>query len=385
MNKPPNNFQSKNVLTISFAHLIHDIYTSFLAPMQTIIIEKIGITHTLFGMLSVFQRIPSLLNPFVGIVAEKFKIRYFLILSPSITAISMSLIGIAPGYIFLVILMLISGLSSTLFHVPTPVMIKQISGDKTGKGMGFYMFGGELARTIGPVIITGAVDLFGFEGSFKLIPMGFLSSIILFTRFKNVEIRKNSEKEKHTSRYVSTLLKFLPLYSSIFGILLTRGAMKSALTFYLPRFMDLTGHSMWISTAALSIVQLSGAAGTFFSGTISDTIGRKQIFLIISVASPILMWLFILINIKLLTFPLLLINGLFLLAPTPVLLALIHDLDTKHLPFLNGVYMTGNFFISSLMTFLVGYGFDMIGHELTFKIAACIAFIAIPIVIRLKI
>ena len=68
-------FNSTDVIFISLAHHIHDIYTSFLAPVQTLLIEKLAINHTLFGLLSVIQRIPNLLNPFVGIMADRVRIR----------------------------------------------------------------------------------------------------------------------------------------------------------------------------------------------------------------------------------------------------------------------------------------------------------------------
>ena len=160
-----NKFNTIRVASISVAHHIHDIYTSFLAPILPLLMEKFGITYTLAGLLSLIQRIPSLANPFIGMVADKVSVRYFIILTPALTAISMSLIGVAPSYIFAAILLLVSGISSTLFHVPAPVMIKHVSGNKIGKGMSFYMVGGELARTIGPVTVLGAISLWGFEGT----------------------------------------------------------------------------------------------------------------------------------------------------------------------------------------------------------------------------
>ena len=76
-------FQIGNVSTITIAHLIHDTYTAFLAPILPLIIEKFSISLSLAGLLSVIQRIPSLLNPFIGILADKMKVRYFVIFAPS--------------------------------------------------------------------------------------------------------------------------------------------------------------------------------------------------------------------------------------------------------------------------------------------------------------
>ncbi|MBN2348615.1 MAG: MFS transporter [Bacteroidales bacterium] len=379
--KDRKKFHTLDVVIISLVHHIHDIYTSFLAPIELVLRDKLGINHTMFGMLSVIQRIPSLLNPLIGIMAEKIKVRYAVIFAPSITAVSMSLMGIAPGYIFLAILLFISGFSSALFHIPTPVMIKQVSGKKTGRGMSFYMVGGELARTLGPIIITGAIDLWGFHGIFRLMPMGLVASLVLFLRFRNFDLRKNFTHAETTEGYRKTMRKFLPLFLTIAGILFTRGAMKASMTLYLKGYLELTGTSNWIAAIALSTVYLSGAAGTFISGTVSDKLGRRNTLLIISIISPLLMGLFIYLH-GILIFPLLILIGIFLLATTPVMLAAIHETDTNHLPFVNGIFMTGNFLISSIMTVVVGYAFDKLGYETSFKLAALLALLAIPFALK---
>ena len=67
------------------------------------------------GSLSVIQRIPSLFNPFIGILAEKVRVRYFVIFAPAVTTIAMGLIGVAPSYTVLAVLLFVSGISSTFF------------------------------------------------------------------------------------------------------------------------------------------------------------------------------------------------------------------------------------------------------------------------------
>ncbi len=143
-------FNKAQVATISLAHLAHDTYGSFLAPILPLLIEKLGISLYLVAFLDISRKLPSLLNPFFGILAERTDARYFVILSPALTAIVMSLLGLASSYEILIILLIISGISSTLFHIPSPGIIKESSGNKVGLGMSFYMVGGELARTLAP-------------------------------------------------------------------------------------------------------------------------------------------------------------------------------------------------------------------------------------------
>ena len=156
--KNKKKFQFGNVLTVSFAHLSHDIYSAFLAPLLPLLISKLGITLSMAGLLDVTRKLPSLFNPFVGLIADRVCVRYFIIITPAITGIAMSLLGIASSYPILLILLFVAGISNTLFHVPSPVMIKHVSAEQVGKGMSYYMLGGELARTLGPLLITAAIS-----------------------------------------------------------------------------------------------------------------------------------------------------------------------------------------------------------------------------------
>jgi FSR family fosmidomycin resistance protein-like MFS transporter len=288
----------------------------------------------------------------------------------------MGLTGLAPSYIVLVILLFVSGVSSTLFHVPAPVMVKKVSGERTGMGMSFFMFGGELARTLGPLIIVAAAEIWGLNATLKMIPFGLVASFVLWLKLRKIPISDEIRRSSDKINYMAVFVKFIPVFISLAGITFFRGAMKSALTLYLPVFLTGKGAELWFAGVSLSVLQLAGAAGTFYSGTISDKIGRRTTLVIVSIISPILLLLFLKTT-GVLSFILLMVMGLFLVAPQSVNLAVIHDLKTDHLPFVNGVYMMINFFINSVMTVFVGILSDRFGMEFTYSIAAFMAFGAI--------
>lgn len=378
----PGRFQTSNVILISLTHLLHDVYTSFLAPLLPLFIAKFNLSLTLSGLLAVIQRLPSLFNPFVGILAERIRVRYFVIFAPAITTVAMGFTGVAPTYSVLAVLIFVSGVSSTMFHVPAPLMIKKISGDRLGMGMSYFMLGGELARTLGPLVIVAAAEIWGLKGTLRMIPFGLVASFILWLKLRKIPIREDLRKDGVTINYPGVFMKFLPVFLPLAGLTLFRGAMKSALTIFLPVFLTGKGAELWIAGISLSVLQLAGAAGTFYSGTISDKIGRRSTLVIVSIASPLLFLLF-LKSTGILSFILLLAMGFFLVAPQSVNLAVIHDLKTDHLPFINGVYMMINFFIGSVMTLGVGALSDRIGMDLTFTISAFMAFGAIFFALRI--
>lgn len=363
------NFKKQEVITISSAHFIHDIYTSFLAPLLPLLIEKLGMNLFMGALLSIATRAPSLLNPFFGLMAEKVGLKYFVILTPALTAISMSLIGLANSFVMVFILVFVAGISSALFHVPSPTMIKEASGDKVGTGMSFFMVGGELARTIGPLIVTAGVSYWGLEGTYKLMPLGILASLILYIKLKDFDTNRALQKPKEKGDTKKQLKIYTPFFITLGGFLLFQAAMKSALTLYLPVYLVDKGESLWYAGISISILQLFGVIGTSVSGTISDKIGRKKTLIIATIGSVISMALFNWLN-SIFLLPLI---GVFLFATGPVLLAIVQS-TSSHMPtFMNSMYMSINFGMSAIVVFAIGLMGDYYGLHVTYIIANIIA------------
>ncbi len=378
-------FQSGNVILVAASHMLHDIYSSFLAPLRPLLIEKFGISLALASIWDLIMRIPWFLNPLIGIIAERTAPRYFIILTPAITAIVMSLLGLAPSFTIICILLFTMGISSAIFHVPAPTMIKRLSGKSTGRGMSYYMFGGELARTAGPLIITASVSYWGLEGIWRLIPFGLIASFILFLKLRNIKISDEiKRKPSETKDLLPVLKKYLPFFSVLIGITLFRAIMKSSLTAFLPTFYySERGESLWFANSALAAFQLAGAIGTILAGGISDRIGRRSTLLIISIMSPIMMFMFI--NSEgWVSFVFLILLGFFVFAPGPVLIALVQDRSKEFPVFMNSIYMTLSFVTSAFAVFFAGLMGDWIGLEKTYLIASILSLGAIPFVLFLN-
>ena len=361
-------FIRTKVLLISFAHFTHDVFSAFLAPLLPLIIEKLGLSLSMVALLDVIRRIPALFNPFLGLIAEKKDVKYFVILTPAITAISMSLIGVAPSYTFLVILLFVSGISSALFHIPSPTMIKMASGNRTGAGMSYYMVGGELARTVGPILATGAVSWWGLEGIYRLMPIGIIASVILYIKLKDFTTHvKAKKREKGDTK--ALLIEYRNFFIIIGLFILFQSAMRSAVTLYLPIYLVENGASLWYAGIALSLLQFFGVIGVFLSGNISDKIGREKTLLLTALGSTLFMGLFIYSqNIMVLA-----ILGFFLFASTPVLIAFVQDTNSNMPTFMNSIYMAINFGVSSMIVFGIGYLGDKIGLNDTFVVCNIMA------------
>ena len=385
--KKENTFQRKfktsSVISISISHLVHDIYSSFLAPILPLLIEKLGISYSMVSLLSFIQKAPNIMNPFIGLLADKIQMRFMVIITPVITGITMSLLGAAPSYIILAILLFVMGISSSFFHVLAPVMVKKSAGNQLGKGMSFYMIGGEIARTLGPLIIVGAVSLWGIEGTWRLIPFSVLASGILYFKLRNIKVSDNIKKVEKQSGIKDTIKKYLSLLLILSAFIFFRAFMKQGLSLFLPTyFTQVKGESFEFSGIIFAIFQFSGVFGVYFSGRLSDKLGRKSVLLVLGIITPIIMWMFLNLD-GYFTIPLLILLGFFSIAQGPVLLAIINGVSSDRPAFINSIYMTTNFGINALVVILVGVLSDVFSIEIMFKASAIIAFGGIPFVFML--
>jgi hypothetical protein len=104
--------------------------------------------------------------------------------------------------------------------------------------------------------------------------------------------------------------------------------------------------------------------------------------IITSLISAVLMWLYTSTG-ESFAIPLLILLGFFMFASTPILLAVVNDIDSEHAAFLNGVFMTINFLFSAFAIILVGVFGDLMGLELTYRLSPLFGLLSIPFIIGL--
>lgn len=374
-----DNFHTDQVMTITGGHFMHDTFSAFLPPLLKEIMTTLGTNYTAAGSLVIFTQLPSVLNPFIGFLADRMSLRYFVILAPAATATLMSAIGLVHSYFALMLILLAAGVSIAAFHAPAPAMIARVSGKRVGTGMSLFMAGGELGRTVGPIVVASAVVWWGIDGIWRLAALGWLTSAVLWWRLHDVKADPN--------RATPSLQTMLPRMQRVFPVLLwimlPKAFMVVALTTYLPVFMrDVQHADLWISAAALTILEGAGVVGALLTGTVSDRIGRAQMLLIVLILAPILLAAF-LFGPDWLIVPALIGLGLTAISPTPVLMAVVQDEFPDNRAAANGIFMFFTFLVRAGAIAVVGLMADRGGLSQAFFWSGVLAVLSIPAVFRL--
>jgi FSR family fosmidomycin resistance protein-like MFS transporter len=291
----------------------------------------------------------------------------------------MSLIGIAPNYTMLLVLMVFAGISVSIFHVPAPVVVARMAGNRKGLGMSFFMVGGEAARAIGPMAAVSAVALMGLDGFYPVMAVSFVCSLLLYVATRDLPV---TSAAKQPVPLLETWREMRDVLKPITGILIARGFMHGCMSAFLPTFIVMNTGNLWLAGIGLTIYETAGVVGVLVAGTLSDRFGRRRMLTLSLLGAPTSLLAFTWMD-GWAAYLLLVFTGFFLLSTTPVMLALIQDSGSRSPSAANGLFMMISFLARSAVIVIVGACGDVIGLKTTFIIFALIGFIGLPFVLRL--
>ncbi len=373
------NFETSRILVISGGHFVHDTYSAFISTLLPILIEKLGLSLALAGSLSVVTQLPSLLSVLIGYIADRVSVRYMVIFAPAATATLATMIGFMPTYLTTVMLLMCLGISIMSFHAPAPAMIAHISGNKVGRGMSFFMAGGELGRTVGPLLVSFGVTQWGIEGIWRLMIFGWLATAFLYVKLRDVSAKRDPKKAKPSP----IVQQFIRLFAPLFGVMIFRNMIVSSLSVFMVVFLvDVRGYEIPLAASALALYEFAGVGGALAGGTLSDRFGRRQTVAIAAVLSAIAMMLFIHIDGALLI-PILIMLGFTSLSVTPIFQALVQDQLPNNRATGSGMFILFAFIIRAINVMIAGYLGDLLGLQTTFIVLTVASLISLPFIMTL--
>jgi MFS transporter, FSR family, fosmidomycin resistance protein len=381
---PPSQageFHTEEVITLAAAHGAHDTFFAYLPTILPLLIKNLALNTTQAGLLSACTQIPNLIQPFIGHLADSKNLRLLVVLAPTFSGILVSLVGIAPSFGLAAILLLLAGFSTAAFHSISPAMVSARSGAKVGRGMGFFMVGGEMGFGIGPLIIVAVIGVFTIKGMPWLMTLGMLASIILWFKLKNVSTVRPTDEEAGLP-VKETLLQMRGLMFPIMAITFLTGFLLSSFVNYLPTFLSMEGVSFSLAGLSLTVVEFSATMGVLLMGLFSDRFGQRNIALIGTLVSVFFGFGFLSVHGW---FQVVMLVGVGLSAfiSNPAFLSMIQPRFTHNRALANGVYMSTSFVLRSLVVIIIGALSDLFGMRPVYYAGLGLSVLAIPFILML--
>ncbi|MCM8745943.1 MFS transporter [Thermomicrobium sp. CFH 73360] len=367
------------VALMSWAHFAHDLYPSFLGVLVPAIQAKLGVSLFWASAMVPAQQLPSIIQPFLGYVADRTSRRWFVVLTPGVAALALSSVGIAPHFSLVLLLLLVSGLASAAFHAPAVALVGEFGGQRLGRAMAIFMAGGELARTVAPLILTAVIAHFTLDGMPIVMVVGLAASLTLYLRLRTEASDAIARRYAGSVRLRALLRDRRRPFIGLLGSVVANTAAVTPPSFFLVEYLLQRGRSEWYGGLALSAFYASGIIGGLVGGSLSDWVGRRGALLLSSLGTAPLLALYLAIEDgSWLMLPLLVIIGVFATPPRSVTLALANDIAPEARGPLSGFTLATSFVAQSVLALAFGAVADAIGIERAFWLTVGASLAGVP-------
>lgn len=374
------SFDRTTVSLISTAHFVHDAYPAFVGVLLPLLIPKLGLSLAQAGLLASGIRWTTMLQPVLGYFADRVDTRYWVIVAPATTAILISLIGIAPSFLAVFVLLLLTGVSHAAFHPAAAAVVTYASGTRWGKGTSWFMTGGELGRSLGPLYIAAVLTWVGLEWSWIALFPGLIFSFLLYTRVRHSRGFRRHQAPGPLREALRKARRNVLLLSTVISL---RSVANAAILTFLPTWLVFQGADLVFAGVAVAAYELGGTAGAFTGGTVSDQLGRRSVIGIgLAVGLPILA-VAVLMEPGFPQLIVLAVAGFAVLSAMPVQIALMHELLPDNRSVATGItyFMTTAGAIVAVI--VMGAVADLIGLQSALLISVATGGLAVPAIILL--
>lgn len=372
------SFQTIKALTVSSAHALHDTYAGFISPLLPYLIEKLSLLKVEAGMFILFYQGASVLQPIIGHLGDKTNLKKYALLMPAITGISLSLLGVAPNFTLALMLCLIAGISSATLHSTLPALVGSLSGKQMGKGMSFWMVGGETGIMIGPLLVTAVVTTVGIQATPWLMIPGILITVVISFLLKNIPDHNENVKLLNKIPMKELAAIILPMA----GLIGMRSILRVTAEIFLPVYLLEKGVNPLIAGSSVSLLLGFGVLGALVGGTVKDWFGFR-IVMVGSVVFASLGMIIFTISRGVMQVIGLAVVGTASMMVLPIGLAYVLESFPNNRSLANSLYLASFFAINALAGVFTGFLYDTFGGFNTFLWSGFIGFLGIPFVFLL--
>lgn len=386
-----NNSRQKSAFSVALltaGHFFSDFYVTFLPGLLPMLIERLGISLTVSGLLvMVYSAASNILQPVFGYFVDRSGYTWLVLLTVPLAALFISFAATADNVSSLFVYITLAGLASALFHPLGSALLGKVSTEENkGLSMSVFIGGGNIGVALAPAVVIYFLLNHGAHNLIWLAIPGFLLSVAFYLtgihKVKLASPKKAAAVIGGTPWYRSASLIKLNL---VMGL---RSWPQAVIPNFLPVWLVQKGFSPTLAGTMLTIFLAGGAIGSVFGGYVGDKLGRKRCIIgALALCIPALYVFLMSREITGLTWIALGVSGAALQGTLPSSIVWAQDMLPANAAMASGMMLGLSFGLGGLGAAVTGAAADSIGLEqaLLWMLAPLLLGMAITISIPEKI
>ncbi len=265
------------IVALSASHMLNDVMQSLAPALYPVFRAELALSFFQIGIITfVFQLTASLLQPLIGLAADRRPMNWILPVGMAFTLIGLFLLAFAKTYLLILASVAVIGIGSAVFHPEASRVARAASGGRHGFAQSLFQVGGNFGQSIGPLLAAFVVVPFG-QHSVLAFTILALVAVVLLTRVSRWHVAHRAQR-KHVAaagpahprpvviRTIAVLIVML------FSKVVYLASIGSYYTFYL---IDTFHVTIQQAQVMLFVFLAAVAAGTFLGGPLTDRFGAK--------------------------------------------------------------------------------------------------------------
>ncbi|HTX54811.1 MAG TPA: MFS transporter [Candidatus Baltobacteraceae bacterium] len=265
------------VALLCTAHFITDVNQGALPALLPFLISEYHLSYEAAGLIIFSATVVStIVQPVFGHLADRISSPWLMPAGVFLAGLGMAATGWVPGYNWILLSVMISGVGVAAFHPQGAQMVARASGDRQGSAMSIFGVGGTVGFAVGPLMVTAALLSWGLKGSAILaVPVTVMAAVLAWRLFVRATVGSQASSNSKMSEQIPDA--WGP-FSRLTGAVICRAVLFFGFNTFVPLYWINVLHGSKTSGAlALSVFSLSSIGGNLVGGRLSDRWGHTRV------------------------------------------------------------------------------------------------------------
>lgn len=287
----------KQFYFLTFTHTVLDSYATLLSHLLPLLLAKLVTTAarnsfagTLVSVYSVFSSLGQIL---FGWLSDRVRTLHFLTFGVLLTAVCLSLLGLAPSKLGVYLLLAVGGLGVAAFHPQATTYAGALAREGRGLGISIFLTGGNIGRALGPLALMAIPYRFGLESLAWGMILGVIVALLVPKVLRDASHFNVSvdDDDREIGAPLPPLRRgiLLPL-TVLFIIAAFRTVTAVGLENFLSIYLDNQKYPDQVRSFIIALFIFAGSVGIMGGGWISNRVNTYVLLLLSLLGAPPLLY-----------------------------------------------------------------------------------------------